>query len=77
MTFFKNYPGIIMIQKGDLVSRQNCNFSTMKNTETKIAHLLVCYTDRLRERSGSVVECLTGDQGAAGSSLIGVTALCP
>ena len=29
----------------------------------------------LRERSGSVVECLTRDRGAAGSSLIGVTAL--
>ena len=28
-----------------------------------------------RERSGSVVECLTRDRGAAGSSLIGVTAL--
>ena len=27
------------------------------------------------ERSGSVVECLTQDQGAAGSSLTGVTAL--
>ena len=30
-----------------------------------------------RERSGSVVECLTRDRGAAGSSLTGVTALCP
>ena len=30
-----------------------------------------------RERSGSVVECLTPDWGAAGSSLTGVTALCP
>ena len=28
-----------------------------------------------RERSGSVVECLTRDQRAAGSSLTGVTAL--
>ena len=27
------------------------------------------------ERSGSVVECLTRDKGAAGSSLTGVTAL--
>ena len=31
----------------------------------------------LREHSGSVVECLTQDRGAAGSSLTGVTALCP
>ena len=28
------------------------------------------------EHSGSVVECLTRDRGFAGSSLIGVTALC-
>ena len=32
---------------------------------------------KCRERSGLVVECLTRDQGATGSSLIGVTALCP
>ena len=30
-----------------------------------------------RERSGSIVECLTRDREAAGSSLTGVTALCP
>ena len=30
-----------------------------------------------RERSGSVVERLTRDRRAAGSSLTGVTALCP
>ena len=29
------------------------------------------------ERGGSVVECLTRDRRAAGSSLTGVTALCP
>ena len=29
------------------------------------------------ERSGLVVECLTRDRGSAGSSLTGVTALCP
>ena len=32
---------------------------------------------KVRERSGSVVECLTRDRRAAGSSLTGVTALCP
>ena len=31
----------------------------------------------MRERSGSVVERLTRDRRAAGSSLTGVTALCP
>ena len=30
-----------------------------------------------RERSGSVVECLTRDRGAVGSNLTGITALCP
>ena len=34
--------------------------------------LLVC-----RERSGSVVECLTRDRGAAGLSLTNITVLCP
>ena len=29
------------------------------------------------EHSGSVVECLTQDKGAAGSSLTGITVLCP
>ena len=33
--------------------------------------------DLIRERSASVVECLTRDRGAAGLSLIGITALCP
>ena len=28
------------------------------------------------ERNGSVLQCFTLDRGAAGSSLIGVTALC-
>ena len=32
---------------------------------------------RVRERSGSVVECLTRDLGVPGSSLTGVTVLCP
>ena len=36
---------------------------------------LACY--RNWERSGSVVECLTRDRGTTGSSLTGVTALCP
>ena len=35
------------------------------------------YTQCWRECSGSVVECLTRDRRAAGSSLTGVTALCP
>ena len=37
--------------------------------------LVYAQTDHSRERSGSVVECLTRDRWAAGSSLTGVTAL--
>ena len=29
------------------------------------------------ERSGSVVECMAQERGAAGSSLTSITALCP
>ena len=35
------------------------------------------HTHSLMERSGSVVECLNRDLRAAGSSLTGVTSLCP
>ena len=38
-----------------------------------VSFLFVC----LWGRSGSVVECLTRDRGAAGSSPTGVTVLCP
>ena len=38
----------------------------------------LCFQKHInRERSGSVVECLTGDRGVAGLSLNGVTVLCP
>ena len=46
------------------------------NTDSRISLCSMAQYLR-RERSGSVVECLTRDQGAAGSSLSGVTALCP
>ena len=38
-------------------------------------HVSEFYNINLRERSGSVIECLTRDRRAAGSSLTGVTAL--
>ena len=38
---------------------------------------LHCHPLEDGERSGSIVECLTRDRGAAGSSLTGVTPLCP
>ena len=41
-------------------------------------HKLSCVLQySFRERSGSVVECLTQDCGVVGSSLTGITALCP
>ena len=39
-----------------------------------ILFMLMLYILVNREHSGSVVECLTRDRGAAGSSLTGVTA---
>ena len=50
----------------DIRSRSSkSNFLTPNNISVQI----------WRERSGSVVECLTRDREAAGSSLTGVTAL--
>ena len=43
------------------------------------SHLLTGAMESMHywERSGSVVECLTRDRGASGSSLTGISALCP
>ena len=41
----------------------------------KLALSITVVINDYRERSGSVVECLTRDRGAAGSSLTGVTVL--
>ena len=47
-----------------------------KLTKVTLVHKTFVKSGRLkRERSGSVVECLTRDRRAAGSSLTGVTAL--
>ena len=40
-----------------------------------LLHGVISFPDATWERSGSVVECLTRDRRAAGSSLTGVTAL--
>ena len=45
--------------------------------KAKLFALMLVYTSFPWERNGSVVECLTRDRGAAGSSLTGLTALCP
>ena len=47
-------------------------------TKAKSIDITTClFHNKSREGSGSVIECLTRDRGAAGSSLTGVTALCP
>ena len=53
-----------------------CNVNNSHVCYMEFDFVRVCHI-RVRERSGSVVECLTRDQRAAGSSLTGVTALCP
>ena len=53
----------------------NVTFST-ENALAETSHISICLVYMYsRERSGSVVECLTRDRRAAGSSLTGVTAL--
>ena len=59
------------------------NFEYARNqgpSETgEYAHQSLCHLPRYNiwERSDSVAECLSRDRGAAGSSLTGVTVLCP
>ena len=68
------------LHKRPYKSRFIANSSACTTTELSIL-LTSCLTaiknHVIRERSGSVVECLTRDRRAAGSSLTGVTALCP
>ena len=52
-----------------------CLSGSMKLTKIILSRKQI--TKALREGSGSVVECLTRDRGAGGSSLTYVTALCP
>ena len=57
----------------------NCfNVCHQKRLAGKVLHVynpVKCTEYEMWERSGSVVECLTRDRRAAGSSLTGVTAL--
>ena len=70
------HPGILVaiFERFALLKRGNCqhwHFLFLFYFTRQNVH------DKLRERSGSVVEFLTRDRRAAGSSLTGVTALCP
>ena len=51
--------------------------SAILSTFIKLPFVIKIFVLSISERSGSVVECLTRDRGAAGLSLTGVTALCP
>ena len=59
-------------KKGRWSGHEDCVSSV---TSSLIGHVLKQLSDQAREHSGSVVECLSRDQGAAGSSLTRVTAL--
>ena len=54
----------------------NCNDNSADQTAHFDQHLLLFTALTMGERSGSVVECLTRDRGAAGSSLTSVIAWC-
>ena len=65
--------------------RTSALFAKIKQPPGTEVHHIICVpllqiSNPMRivgERSGSVVECLNGNRGAAGSSLTGVIALCP
>ena len=47
------------------------------NSQMALQNVKNLLIDSHHQHSGSVVECLNRDQGVAGSSLTGGTALCP
>ena len=52
--------------------------SSLTYIRTSMTQTLMAHSPGVsRELGGSVVECLTGDRKARGSSLTGVTVLCP
>ena len=51
-------------------------FWKYQQVELEVKELICPIYFLFAQRSGSVVECLTRDRGAVGSSLTGVTALC-
>ena len=55
------------------INAENVNIPYVLSDNTIISN----HKQKIRERSGSVVECLTRDCVASGSSIAGVTVLCP
>ena len=76
------FSGIKRCRSGKQAIWQGFNITTMPVFQTiiflfKKTLVLLYITNIVWERSGSVVECLTGDRGGVGLSLNDVTALCP
>ena len=61
---------------GSISTHKNMNTKLRSGSESWLEKITVIIIDVCREHSGSVVECLTQDWGAMGSSLTGVTVLC-
>ena len=74
MCYFQAVPGQLSSLNITLLTQMSLLQSTL--IEHEVRYSLSCNTRPCREGSGSVVECLTRDRGAVGSSLTGVTALC-
>ena len=67
-------PNCLQMLSADDTGRQRFNYYLASGD---YCLLLITFANNLREHRGSVVECLTRDQGAACKSLTGVTVLCP
>ena len=67
------------LDESEQYSRRNCarisKVPEKPDEDTDEPVMNIAQTLNIWERSGSVVDCLTRDRGAAGSSLTGVTAL--
>ena len=56
---------------------RECTNTNMQKKQTTVLDVSIQVINFNSERSGSMVECLTRDRGAAGSDLTGFTALWP
>ena len=67
----ENY-GEVTVREGEVQAQNSfCQFKS----KLAITHIAIAIKWKERERSGSVVECLTRDQEAVGSSFTDVTVL--
>ena len=73
LPFGSSLSGLIVCFHDQIYSEVNLDIYSRRKNMSKFYWQKNVHSDR--ERSGSVVECLTRDRRAAGSSLTGVTAL--